>query len=299
MKKTLSKVFGPVAGLLSAVALLAALLASCSGKASDNRPLIMVSVEPLRNIARQLVGDDFRISTMMPGGDNPETFEPSPIRRAEAEKCDVYFAVGLLPFEETLKRSSANSENFADVSAGIDLLYDTHTHVHGNGDNARVHTHRAADPHVWTSVKNAKKIAANMAEKLRDVYPGHAAAIHANLERYLTHLDSLDASIAAKTADARGFLVWHPSLSYFAKDYRLRQVAVSSDTKEMSALSMANIIEQARADSIRVMFYQREFDGRQAEMIGKSINARLVPVSTAAFDWENELIKVADELAKQ
>lgn len=287
MMKTLFNIFS--------ILLLSFLFPSCDGKERDERPILAVSIEPQRHILEQIAGDRYRIVTMMPGGDNPETFEPSPLRRIDVEESEVYFTIGLLPFEDALISSAREKTKFVNTSLGIDLIYDTHSHNEGGHS----HTHKTADPHIWTSVRNAKTIAKNMVETLIHIDPNNSSLYKGNYEKYSAHLDSLDVSFANKIKKngVKAFLVWHPSLSYFAKDYGLEQVSVSSDTKEMSVVSVADVIEKAKEESINVMFYQREFDGRQADMIGKSVGARLKPFSPVSYYWEKELSSVVDELA--
>lgn len=270
---------------------------SCKKDDKDTRHILAVSVEPQRKILESIAGNLFKVVTVMPSGDNPETFEPSPLRRVEIEKSDIYFSLGLLPFEQTLSKSLGEKTKVVNVSEGINLIYDTHTH----GEGSRAHTHRVADPHVWTSVINARRLAENMAESLIEHDPDNGPIYKENLSKYIARLDSLDKEFRKKISDssAKSFLVWHPSLSYFARDYDLDQIAVSSDTKEMSVSSIASVIEKARNENAGIMFYQKEFDNRQAETISKNIGARLVRINPVEYDWENELSIIVDELTRQ
>lgn len=274
---------------------------SCGRKTDDDRPVIAVSIEPQRNILEHLVGDRFRIVTVMPGVDNPETFEPSPKRRMDVENAELYFTLGVLPFEKMLEKSTVNKERFVNTSEGLDLIYDTHYHQRGEGANAHLHAHRTADPHVWTSLKNVKSMARAMTEKLIEIDAANEENYRQNLIRYSNHIDSLDNAILKKMSDSgiKAFMVWHPSLSYFARDYGLEQISVSSDTKEMSVSALAEVIARASADSVGVMVHQRELDGRQAEMVCKSVGARLITFSPTAYDWEKELTAVVDELVRK
>ena len=62
-------------------------------------------------------------------------------------------------------------------------------------------------------------------------------------------LDSIDNAITARLAPHKGdsFIVWHPSLSYFARDYGLNQVVVGgSEHKESSIADLKESIDTAR-----------------------------------------------------
>ena len=59
------------------------LLTGCkpSGRTDNKdtqRPVITVSIEPLRYITERIAGDGFRIETFVPKGSSPETYEPTP-----------------------------------------------------------------------------------------------------------------------------------------------------------------------------------------------------------------------------
>ena len=41
------------------------------------RPVITVSIEPLRYITERIAGDGFHVETFVPKGSSPETYEPT------------------------------------------------------------------------------------------------------------------------------------------------------------------------------------------------------------------------------
>ena len=276
------------------IALTAALVAACSG-ASDPRPLLVVSIEPQRYMLEQLVGDNYRIVVLMPGGENPETFELPVSRHIEVDTARAVFTVGYLPFEQALAQSG--KAHIVGTTAAITPIYGTHSHTTASG---HTHTHRSADPHLWTSVRNARVMCQAMAAELARLCPDSAAVYQARLNAYTAHLDSLDAVFAARLSAARvrSFLVWHPSLSYFARDYGLNQISVSQHNKDLSPTALRQVIDHAAASGARVLFNQREYDARQVETIGQAIGARLAEFNPGNYDWETELTHVVDELSK-
>lgn len=263
---------------------------SCSKVDSDKRPLLLVSIEPQRRVLEFIAGDDFNVETMLRGTSNPETYEPSATERLKVDKADFYFSTGVLPFEKELEESS--STEFIDTSAGVSFLYGTHAH---NG-----HAHVVADPHYWSSVAGMRIVACNMANALSRFYPDSTHIYKTRLEAYNMHLDSLDSALKSvlEKASSRAFAVWHPSLSYFANDYGLKQITVGEDGKEMSARTMASRIDSARANNVRVLFFQQEFDARQGSVVNNGIGSRLIIVNPLAYDWEGQLENIANELAK-
>ena len=272
---------------------------SCSKEGSNESPLAAVSIEPLKNIFETIAGDRFRTYTIMPQGNNPETFELSSIGRFNVEKSDLIITTGLMPFEKQLLKSSDNKQRFINVSEGIDFIYGTHYHNDANNRSKR-HAHKVADPHVWLSPQNNIIIARNIKDYLCRIDPKNAETYESNYKIYAQKLEAIDADISAKLSDlkVKSFIVWHPSLSYFAKDYGLNQISVSSDNKEASVGSVASIIKQAKEKGVKVMFFQKEFDMRQASTISDELNANVILINPVSYDWESQLQIIVDGLTE-
>ena len=65
--------------------ILAALLAaSCknnsvqNNKSEGDKPVITVTIEPLRYFTEAIAGDNFNVISMVPKGSSPETYDPTP-----------------------------------------------------------------------------------------------------------------------------------------------------------------------------------------------------------------------------
>ncbi len=288
-----------------AVLVLALYVCGCTRKeAAADRPLLMVSIEPQKWILEQLVGDDYAIGTMLDRGANPETFDPSMEKRLQADKATAYFSTGAFPFEESLAKSLPDRTRIVNTSEGIEPIYGTHSHTH-NHTSGHSHGHdcdhhgEAADPHMWTSLKNARIIARNMAEALADLDPAEAATVNRRLATLEQRLDSIDKATADRLEGAsRSFAIWHPSLSYYARDYGLNQIAVGQESKEMPAGQVRQVIDNARNANVKVFFFQKEYDNRQAESINSAIGSRMITIDPLAYDWLGQIELITNEIAR-
>ena len=65
----------------------------------------------------------------------------------------------------------------------------------------------------------------------------------------------------------------------------------------MSARQARNIIDRAKADSVYVFFFQKEFDARQAEAINSEIGSRLVTIDPLDYNLDKQLQIVSDAIA--
>ena len=140
-----------------------------------------------------------------------------------------------------------------------------------------------------------------MADCLIQIDPGNAGEYKANLLKMNARLDSLDNVFAARIARAGSpaFMLWHPSMGYFARDYGLKMITMGHENKEVSATTLKALIDSARTENARLFLFQNLIDSRQAESISSSTGARLVKFDPLAYDWEAELSKVVDELSQQ
>lgn len=277
--------------------LLTGLACGCSGGKSEgagSKHLLAVSVEPQRAMLQEIAGDGYEVVTLLANGANPETFEPTMKTRMAIEKADAYFTTGKMPFETATARSLPETVRIVDTSAGIEPVYGTHDHGHGEVG----HEHGEADPHTWVSVRNARVMAQNMRDALVETDPENADVFTANHARLDARLDSLDKAIGRRLEGAhKAFAVWHPSLSYFARDYGLKQISVGFENKEMSPKRIAHVRDEARDEGVRVFFFQKEYDSRQAETLNEAIGAKMVTINPMAYDWEQELTKIAEAMA--
>lgn len=246
-------------------------LASCTGRQQESAPAVSVSIPPLAFFVEQIGGDKVEVDIVAPASADPETFEPTMSQMRSLANAPLLFTTGLLPFEEKLGDTLGNGTMIVNLSDSVELI----TGTHGDGE---------ADPHIWASLRNAKLMARQVARALSDVYPEHADYFTANLASLEERLDAEDMTLAKELLPYRGrsFLVWHPSLSYFARDYGLNQIVLGEEHKEISINQLRDRINRVKADSAMVFFFQKEFDSRQARIVTDATG--LQPVDIAPLD---------------
>lgn len=272
-----------------------AMLVSC-GESGKRGIVVTVSIEPQRYLLEQIVGDKVAIECVLSQGNNPETFEPSLKQLMQLEQSSAYFCIGNIAFEQSLVEKAKSNNSALQVfmtAEGIEVIRGTHgEHAHGHE-----HSHEV-DPHTWTSVRNAMVIARNMCEAMCGIDAVNADFYKKNFEKLIADLQQLDASVSERLQHRQSdyFIVWHPSLSYFARDYGLHQISMEFEGKEMPAKMLKHEIDEAKESGANVFFYQKEFDSRQIETINAQIGARLVEVNLMNYDWKNEINKITDAL---
>jgi len=90
------------------------------------------------------------------------------------------------------------------------------------------------------------------------------------------------------------FLIFHPALSYLARDYGLEQVSIEHEGKEPSPAQLSRLIADARAEEIPVIFIQEEYDKRNAELVASETGAALVGINPLSYDWMQEMNRLME-----
>ena len=278
-----------------ALLLLGAVLLACN-RNLDNKPTITVSIQPQKYFLEKIAGDKWEVKCLLSNGANPESYDPAMTHLLNLESSKAYFRMGNIPFESAIINKVHNNNPALKIynnSEGIELI--TGTHSHGDIKHAD-----APDPHTWTSVKNARIIATNMYNAMSDLDPKHKDTYSRNYLKVLESLDSLDSSIDSLLAPKRGesFVVWHPSLSYFARDYGLHQISLSPEGKEASVNMLQEAVDSARTSGARVVFYHKEIDSRQAETANRQIGATMVNINPLSYNWDKEIYNIANAIAE-
>ena len=272
-------------------------LLSCSNKVQQEN-IITVTIEPQRYFAEQLTDSLFRIECMVPAGTSPETYDPTPAQMANLARSKAYFCIGHIGFEEVwLDKLKQNNPQitFFDNSDGIALITselshsDNHKHEHG------------VDPHIWSSPKAVRLIVENMYNALTEIDEANKKHYEDNLKRLLKQIDAVDEKIKQNLqhSSQQAFIIYHPALTYFARDYGLKQYSIENDGKEPSPEQLKRLVDVAKEKDIKTVFVQQEFDCKNAELVAKETGCRLMEINPLSYDWEEEIMRIAQALSDE
>lgn len=272
-------------------------LAACNSSIKKSKPIIMVSIQPQCYFTQALAHDYYQVECMIPQGTSPETYDPTPQQLVNLGKSAAYLRIGFIGFERTwMDKLTANAPHleFFDSAQGINLIMETAK------NSAPIDHHMSIiEPHVWCSAQNAKIITENIYHFLTSLDRQHEKAYTArfdSLQKVIAQVDStISFQLSHKDAD-RSFAIYHPSLSYFARDYGLTQITIENNGKEPSPSELEKIIDKCKAAHVHVIFIQPEFDHRNAEIIARQIGAKVVSINPLNSHWDKEMIAIAQAL---
>lgn len=277
-------------------------LFGCSnGDDTELKRQVTVSIVPQKYFVERIVGDMFAVNVMIPPGASPAMYEPTPRQMIDVSRSVVYFRIGHIPFETTWlgKIADANETmRIVDTSKGVDLIEgDNHDRDDSleRGAQTRQATHRGIDPHIWLSPKEVKSQLGNILEALGEIDPANKEFYKKNHRDFLEEIDALDSRIRNLLEDTKrkSIMVFHPTWSYFARDYGLKQIAIEVEGKSPSPALLKALIDSARRENIKVVFVQKQFDSHRAQTIAAEIEGEIVQIDPLEYNWVDNMDEVA------
>ena len=249
-----------------------------SGKTSGTeKPAVTVTISPYKYFVDQIAKGKVDVNVMVSNGNNPETYEPYAQQMMELSKSALYLKVGSIGFEQTwMKKLQDNAPDMKviDTSVGIKPAKTP-------GGNI--------DPHVWMSCSNARIIAGNILKALSELEPKNKAFFEKNYQSLLSIINKRDSIIKEgfnKNPDlVRKFVIYHPILTYFARDYQLEQLAIEEEGREPSAAQLKSIIERARKEKIKFCLIQAEFANRNTTTFINESHTKPMDINPLQGDW--------------
>ncbi len=260
---------------------------------------IAVGIQPGRYLTERIAGDSADIFVLLGPGQNPHSYEITPAQMKTLTACTAYLALGM-PFEETLvprlQKSAADMKIFS-LDTGIDKAPAPENDDAEEGEH---HHQGELDPHIWLSPANLQIISRNIYQALITLQPERTAYFDSSLAVLQAEIAQTDSLIRQELAPYQGarFYVYHPAFGYFARDYGLIQMAVETGGKSPAPKALAELIQQARQDSVKVIFVQPQFDPSAAEKIAAAIGGKVVPLDGLEYDVLESLRKIAGEIVE-
>lgn len=264
---------------------------------NDRERVVSVSILPQKYMVEKIAGDYLHVNVMVPPGMNPATCDLNMEQLKKLHDSDLCFLIGHLPFEIThLLPVLEKYRNIRVVnhSEGISLIQGNcqhHTPGHRHG----------ADPHIWVSPVYAAKMAEEIYRALAARYPERQDTFRLRRDILLQEIDGIARKADLTLADRRGraFLIYHPALTYLAESYGLRQISIEDEGKEPDPTHLKTIIDDARAQHIRLVFIQKQFDEQNARSVAREINGEVVPIDPLAENWTAEMNRLIDILKEK
>ncbi len=281
------------------ILIVAALIFSCGSRSRNvqdkEKPVITVSILPLETFVEKIAGDDFRINVLLPPGASPADFTLVPSQMRDIARSDIWFRIGYIGFEYSWREKIAQTNTdmkVVDLSEGLDLIRNESL------PSIERSTEAGVNPHTWLSPRLVKQMAERITEELSLLNPDKKSVYQNNLAKFASEIDQLDSTISTALKEFKGekFIAFHPSLSYYAREYGLIQYSLEPGGKEPTPQRMAAVVEIAKQEGIGVIYIQSDYDREQARVFAEEIDGDIVQMWPLNPSWAENLMKITEML---
>jgi len=254
----------------------------------NEKPIIAVTIVPEQTFVKAICGDLADVITMAPPGNSPENYEPSPKEMEKFNKASLYFSIGV-PTEEANILPKIGNVKVIYLQNEVASVYKERTFASGG-----------RDPHIWLSPKRVKVMIESITREMCKLDEANKNTYIKNAETYIKQLDELDKQISSILDNVKNkkFIVYHPAFGYFADDYGLQMYALEQDGKEATPQHLQEMIDLAKKENIKVIFYQEEIDSSQSEAFAEEIGGKAIQLSPLAADYIGNLKIMAETMTE-
>jgi len=275
---------------------------SCSRNKEHDGILIAVSIPPQKWFVSQIAGDKADTILLVPPGQNPHNYEPTPRQIQNLADASAWILSGA-EFEISLRpkiESLFPNLLIIDGTQGMQFrLLEAHYHdddgdEHDCDDDhehhySRTHGHSdyELDRHTWLGREPAKVLASHIAAFLRSID-------NVNEKYYLEQYENLvllideefeKLKIILAPLYGRSVFVYHPSFGYFLDEFGIHQEAVETGGKEPSPRQLSLLIDKMIKEQVTVIFVQTQFPVNAAKTIADAVGAQVLELDPLAEDW--------------
>ncbi len=244
--------------LVRAISLSAVLIA---GIRPASAALLAATMHPvLTGVAQQVGGDLVKVTAIVQPGADVHHFSPTPadIKKLAGVRIILVSGKGMENYLEKLRSNLTSGQQVVEVGHDIPSLKIE------PGDSTIMccpeHAKGAIDPHWWNSVANMQRAGRIIAEAFAVADPANKDAYKANAAAWDARLTELNKwakkEISAIPSGRRKLATAHLSLSYFAKEFGFKLVAVQGLNHNTNATpqELAAAIKVVRDQKIVALF---------------------------------------------
>lgn len=238
----------------------------------EGKPTVVATIFPYYDFAKNICGDAVNVVLLVPPGSDSHSYEPTPKDVKLVRDCDLFLYTGGDEdgaFQQLLD-SAGPQINSLMLSPYIQSLKEELVEgMEGEADGGY-------DPHIWTSPANAMAICFAIRTAVKEIVPDLDDELYGN---YDTQLLKLDRDFAAYFAEHKKPLIFGDRFPfrYFTAEYGVEYYAAfpgCADYTEPSAKTIKTLIEKAKENGVKTVYYAEGADTTAAESIAAEIGGK-------------------------
>ena len=253
--------------------------------------LIAVSIPPQAWFVSQIAGDKADTLILVPPGQNPHSYEPTPRQIQSLAGADAWllsgseFEISLRPKIESLFPNLL----IIDGTQGAELrLLEYHAHDdHDDRDHDHNDTTPYIDRHIWLGREPAKILAEHIKNTLCLLDNENEIYYVNRYTHLLLEINEVFYKLKNDLAPLEGksVFVYHPSFGYFFDEFGIIQEAVEMGGKEPTPRQLNNLMEKINQEKPAAIFVQAQFPVNAAKTLADASGARVIELDPLAENW--------------
>jgi ABC-type Zn uptake system ZnuABC Zn-binding protein ZnuA len=260
-----------------------ALLAGCGDEPQGDGLRVVATTTQVADMVANVGGDRVHVERLLEPNSDPHDYEPRPSDAEALVRAKLVIRSGgdLDDWLGDVIESAGARPRVVDL---IDRIAPPEDGERADDEHGGAgHDHDGDDPHWWHDPRNGIRAVAAIRDALSAADPAGRAAYAANARAYARQLERLDrtvaACMAAIPAERRKLVTTHDSLGSFARRYDLTAIGSVLDSLSTQAQPSAGdtqaLIDQMRAEGVRVVFAESSVDPRLERAIAAEAGARV------------------------
>ncbi|MCL2764330.1 MAG: zinc ABC transporter substrate-binding protein [Treponema sp.] len=275
------------------------IFSSCLRQEQHDGILIAVSIPPQEWFVSQIAGDKASVLILVPPGQNPHNYEPTPRQIQSLANASAWilsgteFEIALRPkiealFPDLLIIDGTEGVNFR-------MLLD---HEHHDCDHD--HSSLEIDRHTWLG-RMPSIILANRI--MQTLYHLDRSNENYYLERMVNTVQDIqdvfnELEIILAPLKGRSVFVYHPSFGYFLDEFGIEQEAVETGGKEPTPRELNNLISKITSEQPAAIFVQTQFPVNAARTIAGAVGADVIELDPLAQNWLENIRYIGEALKR-
>ena len=290
MKKK-SEQFLKLNGLGFSILLLIVLLliTGCSRSAQNDKILVAVSIPPQAWFVSQIAGDKADVLILVPPGQNPHNYEPTPKQIKSFSKAKAWILSGA-EFEISMRPKIENlfpNLLIVDGTEGVEFRYladhecDDPDHEHDVSSSLEI------DRHKWLGYEPSVIMAMQITSSFVIFDNANSDYYFSQMDNLIKEIDSIFKELVITLAPLNGksVFVYHPSFGYFFDEFGIIQEAVEVGGKEPTPRQLNELMEKIKEEKPAAVFVQKQFPVNAAKTIADTAGAQVIELDPLAQDW--------------
>ncbi len=289
--------------------LLAALLALSAG-AAQARLKVVASISTLGSLAKEVGGDRVDVESLSKGYQDPHFVEAKPSLMLILNRADLLLHVGLeleigwlppLVIGSRNPKIQVGEQGNLDCSRAIPVLdVPTVKITRAMGD-----IHPQGNPHYWLPPKNARILAREIADRLKELDPDGAATYDKNLAAFDAKVGAKEKEWAPLAAKLKGVKVvtYHKSWSYVSQWLGMEEVGYVEPKPGIppDPEHLVKLIGVMREEHVPLLLMEDFYNKSIASIVAQKAGARLLdlPTDVGARPELTDWFKLVDAVLHQ